>query len=120
MAEPDHAPSKPDSDSAKLVHGSIAGHIFRQTYPVVFGVAAIMSIGIIDAYFVGNLGPDNLAAISFIFPVTTALSSLGEAQDRIGRAEELGFTDVVVHWPRPEPPYQADVGVLEALAGARS
>ncbi|KLE32349.1 MATE family efflux transporter [Aurantiacibacter luteus] len=77
MAETHHDQSKPDSDSAKLVHGSIAGHIFRQTYPVVFGVAAIMSIGIIDAYFVGNLGPDNLAAISFIFPVTTALSSLG-------------------------------------------
>ena len=49
-----------------------------------------------------------------------ALSSLDEAQDRIGRAQELGFTDVVVHWPRSEPPYQADVAVLEVLAGARA
>lgn len=45
-----------------------------------------------------------------------ALSSLEEALDRIGRAEELGFTDVVIHRPRPEPPYQADLAVLEQLA----
>ena len=65
------------SDNAKLTHGSIAGHLLKQTSPIVLGVAAIMSIGIIDAYFVGQLGPDALAAISFIFPVTTALASLG-------------------------------------------
>ena len=64
-------------DNAKLTRGSIAGHLWKQTSPVVLGVAAIMSIGIIDAYFVGQLGPDALAAISFIFPVTTALASLG-------------------------------------------
>ena len=62
---------------AKLTHGSIAGHLFKQTAPITLGIFAIMSIGIIDAYFVGQLGPAELAAISFIFPVTTALSSLG-------------------------------------------
>lgn len=49
-----------------------------------------------------------------------ALSSLDEVQDRIGRAQQAGFTDVVVHWPRAEAPYRADVRVLEALAGSRS
>ncbi|ANS79915.1 Coenzyme F420-dependent N5,N10-methylene tetrahydromethanopterin reductase [Serinicoccus hydrothermalis] len=49
-----------------------------------------------------------------------ALGSLDEVQDRIGRAQEAGFTDVVVHWPRPDPPYQADVRVLEQLAASRS
>ncbi|RPF71908.1 MATE family efflux transporter [Aurantiacibacter spongiae] len=62
---------------AKLVHGSIPGHLVRQTSPAVIGVAAIMSVGIIDAYFVGRLGGRELAAISFIFPVVTALQSLG-------------------------------------------
>jgi hypothetical protein len=33
-----------------------------------------------------------------------------------GRAAELGFTDVVTHWPRPDGPYAGDVGVLEAVA----
>jgi putative MATE family efflux protein len=40
-------------------------------------VAAIMSIGIVDAYFIGQLGSDALAAISFIFPVAVASTSLG-------------------------------------------
>ncbi|MDE1467144.1 MATE family efflux transporter [Aurantiacibacter sp. D1-12] len=67
----------PDNAKAKLARGSIAGHLVSQTTPAIIGVAAIMSVGVIDAYFVGQLGGPELAAISFIFPVTTALSSLG-------------------------------------------
>ena len=37
----------------------------------------------------------------------------------VGRAEELGFTDVVVHWPRAESPYRGAVAVLEQVAAAR-
>ncbi|MEP0391938.1 MAG: MATE family efflux transporter [Erythrobacter sp.] len=74
--------SKPPSISngnmtAKLTKGSITGHLVGQTLPAVIGVAAIMSIGLVDAYFIGQLGPEALAAIAFIFPVTVALSSLG-------------------------------------------
>ena len=67
----------PGSSSAKLVSGSIPGHLVSQTLPMVIGVAAIMSIGIVDAYFIGQLGSDALAAISFIFPVSVAITSLG-------------------------------------------
>ena len=63
--------------SAELVEGSIRGHVIRQTWPLVIGVAAIMSVGIVDALFIGRLGKAPLAAVSFIFPVTTALSSIG-------------------------------------------
>lgn len=65
------------ASSARLVSGSIPGHLFSQTLPAVIGVAAIMSVGIIDAYFIGQLGSAPLAAISFIFPVTVACTSLG-------------------------------------------
>lgn len=65
------------SHKAKLTQGSIRGHLVTQTLPMMVGGAALMSIGIIDAYFVGQLGADALAAISFIFPITVALSSLG-------------------------------------------
>jgi len=61
----------------RLVSGSIPGHLVSQTLPAVIGVAAIMSIGIIDAYYIGQLGSDALAAISFIFPITVASTSLG-------------------------------------------
>jgi putative MATE family efflux protein len=61
----------------RLVSGSIPGHLVSQTLPMVIGVAAIMSIGLVDAYFIGQLGSDALAAISFIFPVSVAITSLG-------------------------------------------
>lgn len=65
------------SKNATLTRGPIAGHLVNQTAPLILGVAAIMSIGIVDAYFVGRLGATELAAMSFIFPVSTALSCLG-------------------------------------------
>ena len=44
---------------------------------MILGVAAIMSVGLIDAYFIGQLGSSELAAVAFIFPITIAISSLG-------------------------------------------
>lgn len=65
------------SETAKLTSGSIRGHLVTQTAPMIVGVAAIMSVGLIDAYFIGQLGSAELAAVAFIFPVTIAISSLG-------------------------------------------
>jgi alkanesulfonate monooxygenase SsuD/methylene tetrahydromethanopterin reductase-like flavin-dependent oxidoreductase (luciferase family) len=45
-----------------------------------------------------------------------ALSSAGFFEDQQGRAEALGFSDVVVHWPRDTDPYQATIGTLEEVA----
>ena len=69
--------SEDKGSRAKLVDGSIAGHLVHQTTPAIVGVGALMSVGVIDAYFIGQLGPAELAAIAFIFPVITALQSLG-------------------------------------------
>jgi hypothetical protein len=33
-----------------------------------------------------------------------------------GRAGDLGFTDVITHWPRPDGVYAGDVAVLEEVA----
>ncbi|AKM06320.1 MATE family efflux transporter [Pelagerythrobacter marensis] len=65
------------NETAKLTRGSIRGHLVQQTLPMVVGVAAIMSVGLVDAYFIGQLGSAELAAVAFVFPVTIALSSLG-------------------------------------------
>ncbi|WP_052847610.1 LLM class flavin-dependent oxidoreductase [Streptomyces avicenniae] len=37
--------------------------------------------------------------------------------DAEGMFTELGFTDVVVHWPRPEFPFQGTVKTLEEISG---
>ncbi|MDQ1670257.1 MAG: hypothetical protein QOE40_2318, partial [Actinomycetota bacterium] len=45
-----------------------------------------------------------------------ALSSIEQVRDVLGRAGQLGFSEVVVHWPRPEGVYAGDVKVLEQVA----
>ena len=98
------------ADNAKLTRGSVTRHLVTQSAPIMLGVAAIMSIGIIDAYFVGQLGSRELAAISFIFPVATALSSLGVGviagvssvvsralgEDDLGKARQYGNLGIVL------------------------
>ena len=37
-------------------------------------------------------------------------------EEMTGRAHELGFTDVIAHWPRPQDPYAGTVGTLEQVA----
>ncbi len=45
-----------------------------------------------------------------------ALESVDVFEESVGRARELGFTDVVVHWPRREGVYAASEAVLEQVA----
>jgi alkanesulfonate monooxygenase SsuD/methylene tetrahydromethanopterin reductase-like flavin-dependent oxidoreductase (luciferase family) len=45
-----------------------------------------------------------------------ALSGVGLFEEMAGRAAELGFTDLISHWPRPDGPYAGDVSVLEKVA----
>lgn len=47
---------------------------------------------------------------------TFSLTSVGAFEDAVGRASELGFTDVITHRPRPEEPYAGELGTLEAVA----
>jgi len=45
-----------------------------------------------------------------------SVSSIDAFTDAAGRAAALGFTDVVVHWPRREGVYAADDSVLDRIA----
>lgn len=46
-----------------------------------------------------------------------AYTSLGAFTDAAGRAGALGFTDAVLHWPRPSGTYAGDDAVLDGIAG---
>lgn len=46
-----------------------------------------------------------------------SLSSVEAFRDAVGRARDLGFTDVVTHWPRESKRYVGAESVLEAVAG---
>lgn len=45
-----------------------------------------------------------------------SLSSVEHFRDVVGRAGELGFTDVIVHWPRADEPYAGHESVVEEVA----
>ena len=45
-----------------------------------------------------------------------SLASLGAFDDAVGRAEELGYTDVVSHWPREHGLYAGEESVLDEVA----
>ena len=45
-----------------------------------------------------------------------SLASRGVFEEMVDRAEGLGFTDVIIHWPRPGGPYAGSVSVLEDVA----
>lgn len=45
--------------------------------PTLLGIIFILAVNLIDTYFVGQLGTDELAAMSFTFPVATLVTSVG-------------------------------------------
>ncbi len=59
-----------------LTQGPIWKALARISAPMSFGVFSVLSVGVADAWFLGQLGATPLAAIGFIFPVTAAFTSL--------------------------------------------
>jgi hypothetical protein len=49
--------------------------------------------------------PDSIKRMALVgLELSWAQESVGAWDDFCGRIEGLGFTDVIVHWPRPEDP----------------
>lgn len=59
-----------------MLKGDIKSTLVSMTMPMILGMIMLMSFGIIDTYFVSLLGTNELAAISFTFPVTFTVISL--------------------------------------------
>ena len=62
---------------AYLTEGSVPRHLFNLTTPMIWGILAMMAFNLTDTWFVAQLGPAELAAMSFSFPVVMVLISLG-------------------------------------------
>ncbi|MGO3325078.1 LLM class flavin-dependent oxidoreductase [Gordonia sp. (in: high G+C Gram-positive bacteria)] len=58
--------------------------------------------------------------LSLDFAPVSPLASVGAFDDLVGRATAVGFSDVIVHWPREDAPYRGDVTVLEEVASRLS
>ncbi len=64
------------AESAKLIEGDVGPLLVRLTIPMVFGVLSMVVYNLVDTFFVGRLGADQLAALSFTFPVVLVIGSL--------------------------------------------
>jgi putative MATE family efflux protein len=65
---PGQAPGRPPA-RATLTEGPIRPALVRLALPMALGIVALIAVNLVDTYFVGQLGTDELAAMSFGFPV---------------------------------------------------
>lgn len=73
---PDARPDPRFTGKGDLSQGDICAHLVRLSVPMIWGILAIVSIQLIDTFYISLLGTQALAAISFTFPVTMTVFSL--------------------------------------------
>lgn len=59
---------------ATLTEGKIGWQLFHLTWPMVFGMLGLVIFNLVDTFFIGKLGVDQLAAMGFTFPVITVIN----------------------------------------------
>ena len=65
-----------ESANARLTEGSVGRHIIAMTVPVLFGITTMMAQGLIDTWFIGQVGDRELAAYGFGFPILMIVTSV--------------------------------------------
>jgi putative MATE family efflux protein len=61
---------------ASLLQGDVRTALRSQSIPMMFGLVFLLSVHLVDTYFVGQLGTDALAAMTFTFPVVSLIMSI--------------------------------------------
>jgi putative MATE family efflux protein len=64
------------SSPPDLLNNDIAETLRKMTLPMIVGMVVLMTFGLVDTFFIGMLGTQELAAISFTFPATFTVISL--------------------------------------------
>lgn len=62
--------------NATLTTGNVGSQLIRLALPMVWGIFAVIAFSLADTYFVAQLGTQELAAMSFTFPVVMVLSNI--------------------------------------------
>lgn len=68
--------SSKSANRARLTEGPVGPTLIKLVVPMIWGVLAVMSQSIVDAYFVGQLGAQELAAIAYILPIAFFVTSM--------------------------------------------
>ncbi|MDX9800534.1 MAG: MATE family efflux transporter [Spirochaetia bacterium] len=67
---------KSNRGKAVLTEGSVGKLLVKLTIPMIFGILGMVIYNLVDTFFVGRLGKDQLAALSFTFPVVLIIGSI--------------------------------------------
>lgn len=62
--------------SARLTEGPVGRGLLRLTTPMILGISSNLIAGVLEAWYLGQVGTLELAAYSFTFPVIGALMSI--------------------------------------------
>lgn len=62
--------------AVSFTEGPVGRQLYRMAMPMVWGLLATMSFNAVDTFFVAQLGSDQLAAMSFTFPVVMVVTSM--------------------------------------------
>lgn len=68
--------SKSTASQHDLLSGAVFSTLKDMTIPMIYGMVLLMAFNLVDTFFVGLLGTQPLAAISFTFPITFTVISL--------------------------------------------
>ncbi|WP_281859453.1 MATE family efflux transporter, partial [Litoreibacter halocynthiae] len=66
----------PETKKRDLTQGPVWIALTAMSAPMSFGIFAVIAVGLADAYFLGKVSATALAAVGFIYPVITAITSL--------------------------------------------
>lgn len=70
------APLGQRSRGTDLTQGDVGRGLFRLTAPMMLAVSSSIIVQMIEIGFIGQLGTDQLAAVTFTFPMTMMLTSI--------------------------------------------
>jgi putative MATE family efflux protein len=69
------APKPPRTSLATLIEGDVRSALISLAVPMSLGIVFLIALNLVDTYYVGRLGTEELAAISFTFPVIMLVMS---------------------------------------------
>jgi putative MATE family efflux protein len=92
-----------------LTEGNIKKQLYDLAWPMLFGMVGMVIFNLVDTYFVGKLGVQQLAAMSFSFPVVMFLNSLSQG---VGIGTSSLISRNIIHAGRQEVKMMASRAIL--------
>lgn len=70
--------SKTRENRTRILEEPVGMTLIRLTVPMIFGILSMVIYNLTDTFYVGRLGREQLAALSFTFPVVLTVASLAQ------------------------------------------